>query len=56
MNSADLHNLLLDAATGDEDALERLRVLVNYGECIERAFIEVNAPRAAASQLKLVKS
>jgi hypothetical protein len=44
VKDAHLHQLLLDAATGDPDALERLKRLVNYGECIEKAFIAVGGP------------
>lgn len=51
MVDSDLHKLLLDAATGCPDALKRLRVLVNYGECIEKAFVAVERP-----PLRLIRS
>lgn len=54
VNTREFHQLLLDAATGNPDALERLRMLVSYGECIERAFIETPDARMVKVPLKLV--
>lgn len=56
MQTAELHQLLLDAATGDKQALERLSNLVTWGEVIERAFLEHPDARMVKVPLRLVKT